>query len=167
LTAELDPILDLVHKCGDITDKALHMVERFAKTWNISGFDALLECRVVSESRLVEILASRTGIVRFRFDQERPEPEMAALTKIPFAEARRLRCIPLRFEENKKTFVCIVSNPLDQNVNKALAELVGCEILMLVAEKSKIDLLLNEVYPTDMQIPLTPGNGVGDAATNR
>lgn len=154
----LDPVIKLAFECGDLTQQTVEMVSRFASTWAVSGYDALLECRVVTEARIVEIISTKGGIERCNLDSDQFNISLDALMKIPFAVARQFRSIPLAFNGSENILTCVIANPLDAEAVKALAAIAKCELKPLIAERTKIDFMLGEAYPIELQIPL-PNRG--------
>ncbi len=147
-------ILTLLNTSGHLSDSNVKMLMNFCKKWNTSGFNAILETRLMSESDLADTLAESLRIDRI-FHLRSLNFEREAYKKVGFKRAKKFVCLPVGFiKSNSKFFEMVVADPTTcDSWLKQLKEEFDCEIRIAIAEKGEILKALDELFPISEQIP--------------
>ena len=99
-------ILKLLNEFGELENEQLESIERFTEKWDASYFQAILETRIVSESRLANCLAEGLKLDRiFSIDGSDFGPQ--AFGFISYKHAKLYEIIPLGLMEDGEYHIVV------------------------------------------------------------
>jgi hypothetical protein len=135
---------DLLVKAGVITDAQLKASLQEQGQWGGKLGDILVRMEFLTEEVLVRALSKQSGIPRADLNGEAPPRE--ALDKIPPDVAEEFGVIPLQIQEDGRTLLVAMSDPLNLMVTDHLRSLTGCKILAHLAGTSAIRNAISRWY---------------------
>ena len=135
---------DLLVKAGVITDAQLKASLQEQGQWGGKLGDILVRMEFLTEEVLVRALSKQSGIPRADLSGEAPPRE--ALGKIPPDVAEEFGVIPLQIQEDGRTLLVAMSDPLNIMVTDHLRSLTGCKILAHLAGTSAIRNAISRWY---------------------
>ncbi len=144
-------VLDVLQSGGALSPYQRSLVESFAATWDIDSFAAVVETRVMDETRLAHTLARCLGIDYVAHLTGMTVPR-EVFSVIPFAVARSRGVLPLGWMEDSRRFWCVVANPLCESCLAAIRQHAGGDVCLSVAELSEIRHAIDRLYPVECQV---------------
>lgn len=147
----MNNLLLCLHREKVITSSSLRSLEKFMKKWNKTAFHAALECNLLTENNMADILSRELKIDRV-YNLNAKMIEFSALDKLPYRFALKYDAIPIRFL-NTDILEVVVANPTDDSLLHELAKVTGYKIASVVSDLKSIRSLMHEVYPLTDQIP--------------
>jgi len=135
-----------------ISEMTLPTLENFRQKWQLSKFHAVLATNIVPEHKLAECLAVHLQldyVQRFAASDFSP----GVFAHIPFADARRCQCLPMRFvDSTAKKLQVVFADPTDAKAIATITGLAGLEIEVSVAALTDIINAVSTFYPVDKQL---------------
>jgi Type II secretion system (T2SS), protein E, N-terminal domain len=135
---------DLLVKAGVITDANLKAALTEQGQWGGKLGDILVRMEFLTEEVLVRALSKQTGIPRA--DLIGDAPAVAVLEKIPPDVAEEFGVIPMQLQEDGRTLLVAMSDPLNIMVTDHLRSLTGCRIVAHIAGTSAIRNAISRWY---------------------
>ena len=135
---------DLLVKAGVITDVQLKASLQEQGQWGGKLGDILVRMEFLTEEVLVRALSKQSGIPRADLNGEAPPRE--ALDKVPPDVAEEFGVIPLQMQEDGRTLLVAMSDPLNIMVTDHLRSLTGCKIVAHLAGTSAIRNAISRWY---------------------
>ena len=135
---------DLLVKAGVITDGNLKAALTEQAQWGGKLGDILVRMEFLTEEVLVRALSKQTGIPRADLSGEPPPTE--ALGKIPPDVAEEFGVVPLQLQEDGRTLLVAMSDPLNIMVIDHMRSLAGCRIVAHLAGTSSIRNAISRWY---------------------
>ena len=135
---------DLLVKAGVITDGNLKAALTEQGQWGGKLGDILVRMEFLTEEVLVRALSKQTGILRADLTGEPPPTEV--LAKIPPDVAEEFGVIPLQLQEDGRTLLVAMSDPLNIMVTDHMRSLTGCRVVAHLAGTSAIRNAISRWY---------------------
>jgi hypothetical protein len=135
---------DLLVKAGVITDAQLKAALQEQGQWGGKLGDILVRMEFLTEEVLVRALSKQSGIPRADLGGQAPPRE--ALDKIPPDVAEEFGVIPLQMQEDGRTLLVAMSDPLNLMVTDHLRSLTGCKVVAHLAGTSAIRNAISRWY---------------------
>jgi hypothetical protein len=126
---------DLLVKAGVIDDDHLKAALAEQAQWGGKLGDILVRMQFLTEDVLVRALAKQTGFQRADLTGE-GVPE--ALEKLPADVAEEFGVVPVGLEDEGRTLVVAMSDPLNIMVSDQLRSVTGCRLVPQIAGTSSI-----------------------------
>lgn len=136
---------------GVLTASNHEMLSRFANRWNLTGFDAILETKILSETKLADEIAEIYGFVRLQALPFEALPE-SLFNAIDYKTARALEVMPLGDILGHQKFFVLLANPTDKNKVGMVRHLIGQDIELGIAERHLVRKMIDRFYPITMQL---------------
>lgn len=143
-------LLQVLIKEGDLSSSHAASVEKFTERWGVSSFVAVLECNLVSEKRLADVISKAMHLGRFN-RENLEEVSLESFEKIPFSLALKWGAFPLGW--SGQSFKVLITDPTDQIVVAGLKDLLKMNVLMVVGERQYVRTLIHGRYPLHLQAP--------------
>lgn len=134
---------DLLVKAGVITDAQLKSALAEQAQWGGKLGDILVRMEFLTEEILVRALSKQTSIPRADLGGDGDE---AALAKVAADVAEELSLVPLALEDDGRTLVIAMSDPLNLMVTDHLRSITGCRIVGQLAGTSAIRSAISRWY---------------------
>jgi hypothetical protein len=146
-----DELLFMLLDRSEISSDAATMVTHFMIRWQVSAYDALIECNIVSEPVLADLIAKYMQLTRIHA-LDAKYFSLSAFEQVPFEKATQLDVFPLGNSNGLGFHSLVVSTPFNHEIVSALElENNNCPKL-LIAEKSMIRRWIEEFYPRSLQL---------------
>jgi len=134
---------DLLVKAGVITDAQLKQALAEQHQWGGKLGDILVRMEFVTEDVLVRALSKQSGIPRADLVGEAPK---SALEKVPPETAEEFGLVPLALQDDGRTLVLAMSDPLNIMVTDHLRSITGCRIVSQIAGATAIRDAISRWY---------------------
>ena len=134
---------DLLVKAGVITDAQLKQALAEQAQWGGKLGDILVRMEFVTEEVLVRALSKQSGIPRADLSGEAPR---AALDKVPPDVAEEFGVVPLALQDDGRTLVVAMSDPLNIMVTDHLRSMTGSRIVAQIAGTQAIRDTISRWY---------------------
>ncbi|GAC1609638.1 MAG: hypothetical protein NVS4B10_25180 [Myxococcales bacterium] len=134
---------DLLVKAGVITDAQLKSALAEQAQWGGKLGDILVRMEFLTEEILVRALSKQTSIPRADLGGE-SAPD--ALAKVPADVAEELSLVPLALQDDDRTLLVAMSDPLNLMVTDHLRSITGCRIVAQLAGTSAIRSAISRWY---------------------
>ena len=134
---------DLLVKAGVITDAQLKQALAEQAQWGGKLGDILVRMEFVTEEVLVRALSKQSGIPRADLSGEAPQ---AALAKVPPDVAEEFGVVPLALQDDGRTLVVAMSDPLNIMVTDHLRSMTGSRIVAQIAGTQAIRDTISRWY---------------------
>jgi hypothetical protein len=134
---------DLLVKAGVITDAQLKAALAEQQQWGGKLGDILVRMEFVTEEVLVRALSKQTGIPRANLAGD-GLPE--SLAKVPAEVAEEFGVIPVGLQDEGRTLVVAMSDPLNLMVTDHLRSVTGCKLVTQIAGTSAIRDAISRWY---------------------
>lgn len=158
----MDEVGSMLRKEGVLTESSFKSIEHFKRKWSLDTFAAVLECSLITEENIADILSKELRLDRI-YHLNESTVELECLKFFPYSLARKFDCVPLRFLGEKKDIVEIaIANPTNTYAARELAATLKREVVLVVAELRKIRSLVELIYPLDEQILELKKSGASD-----
>ena len=144
-------ILDVIRSQSIISESTLALIERYTASWNVSIYDAFLDCHILSETQLATAIASHMNISHILSVTEGEIQKANAFSYLPYDKARALRAIfvtPLG--ESEPYLVC--ADPSIAEL-KEFFESLPFSCRLAISEKTLIAEWIDDFYPIEQQLP--------------
>jgi hypothetical protein len=125
------------------------MLDRFMKEWKLSAFAAIVECRVLSETRLANLIAEEFGY-RFAESVDRSKFEPSTLSSVPYRFAREHSVLALHPDADRVT--CYFADPSDTKIVAKVEKYLGQSAAVIVTPKTDIQMAVSELYSPHLQL---------------
>jgi len=142
----------LARKALSVTNAAL--LQAFMTRWQVAGYDAITETRLLSEARLKMELAEHYSLEPISSLMDLA-PKISGLEFLPFVKACELAALPIGLEDveaNRARLKIAIADPTLDPDGKMLASVTGQDIVLMVGEKSEIMRAVYSVYPPEDQL---------------
>ena len=134
---------DLLVKAGVVTDLQLKAALAEQAQWGGKLGDILVRMEFLTEEILVRALSKQTGIPRVDLSGE---ADQLALSKVPPEVAEEFGLIPMEMQDDGRTLVVAMSDPLNLMVTDHLRSLTNCRIVAQLAGTSAIRNAISRWY---------------------
>lgn len=134
---------DLLVKAGVITDAQLKSALAEQNQWGGKLGDILVRMEFVTEEVLVRALSKQSGIPRADLTGDGPK---AALEKVPPEMAEEFGLVPLALQDDARTLVVAMSDPLNIMVTDHLRSFTGCRVVAQIAGTQAIREAISRWY---------------------
>ncbi|GAC1542139.1 MAG: hypothetical protein NVS2B9_09170 [Myxococcales bacterium] len=134
---------DLLVKAGVITDAQLKSALAEQAQWGGKLGDILVRMEFLTEEILVRALSKQTSIPRADLGGA-GAPD--ALAKVPADVAEELSLVPLALQDDDRTLLVAMSDPLNLMVTDHLRSITGCRIVAQLAGTSAIRSAISRWY---------------------
>jgi hypothetical protein len=134
---------DLLVKAGVITDAQLKSALAEQSQWGGKLGDILVRMEFVTEEVLVRALSKQCGIPRADLTGDGPK---AALEKVPPEMAEEFGLVPLALQDDARTLVVAMSDPLNIMVTDHLRSFTGCRVVAQIAGTQAIREAISRWY---------------------
>jgi hypothetical protein len=134
---------DLLVKAGVITDAQLKSALAEQAQWGGKLGDILVRMEFLTEEILVRALSKQTAIPRADLGGE---SDPGALEKVPAEVAEELNVVPVALQDDGRTLVIAMSDPLNLMVTDHLRSLTGCRIVAHLSGTSAIRSAISRWY---------------------
>tara|TARA_B100000902_G_scaffold288033_1_gene274199 strand:+ start:36 stop:515 length:480 start_codon:yes stop_codon:yes gene_type:complete len=139
----------VLFESGDLSSSTRMMVHEYANKWNVSEYDALLQCHIFSEAELADLIASSTGYDRiYAFSSNMVDEGL--IKNFPFKDAWDSGCMPLR-KDNQEVHSYVMVDPFSL-LNSRFSENLGPVFEKFIVEKSIFYRAILSLYPLEMQL---------------
>lgn len=146
-------ILQLLKKEKKLTDHAIQSLENYMREWNEDGYHSVLDCNLITETEIADILSKELRIDRV-YHLSAQMIEGPALQALPFSKAVEFCSIPIRFlGQNSEKIEIAIADPTNGQVVSDIELLTGKKAVLVVTELKSIKNVIHEVYPIEQQIP--------------
>jgi hypothetical protein len=143
-------ILDVFAERGNLSPTTARMARSYALKWEVSGFDALLDLNIFSESSIANLIGEAFGTDRvFNFMHCPHDPR--SLRLIPFNVARGALCYALGATESAD-FEVVFADPTRKTVTDQVRKALGRDFVLAVSERNDILKAIFERYPLQDQL---------------
>jgi hypothetical protein len=126
---------DLLVKAGVITDSQLKAALAEQAQWGGKLGDILVRMEFLTEEVLVRALSKQTGIPRAELNGQ---GDALALSKVPAEVAEEFGLVPVALQDDGRTLMVAMSDPLNLMVTDHLRSLTQCRIVAQLAGTSAI-----------------------------
>jgi hypothetical protein len=140
---------DLLVKAGVITDAQLKASLAEQQQWGGKLGDILVRMEFVTEEVLVRALSKQTGIPRANLAGD-GLPE--ALAKVPADVAEEFGVIPVGLQDDGRTLIVAMSDPLNLMVTDHLRSVTGCRLVTQISGTSSIRAAISRWYRGEAQL---------------
>jgi hypothetical protein len=134
---------DLLVKAGVITDSQLKASLAEQAQWGGKLGDILVRMEFLTEEILVRALSKQTGIPRAGLNGE---GDALALSKVPAEVAEEFGLVPVALQDDGRTLIVAMSDPLNLMVTDHLRSLTQCRIVAQLAGTSAIRSAISHWY---------------------
>jgi hypothetical protein len=134
---------DLLVKAGVITDSQLKASLAEQAQWGGKLGDILVRMEFLTEEILVRALSKQTGIPRAELNGE---GDALALSKVPAEVAEEFGLVPVALQDEGRTLIVAMSDPLNLMVTDHLRSLTQCRIVAQLAGTSAIRSAISHWY---------------------
>ncbi|HXN55092.1 MAG TPA: hypothetical protein VN874_02395 [Myxococcales bacterium] len=134
---------DLLVKAGVITDAQLKSALAEQAQWGGKLGDILVRMEFLTEEILVRALSKQTAIPRADLAGE---SDPGALEKVPAEVAEELNLVPLALQDDDRTLLVAMTDPLNLMVTDHLRSITGCKIVAQLAGTSAIRSAISRWY---------------------
>jgi hypothetical protein len=134
---------DLLVKAGVITDSQLKASLAEQAQWGGKLGDILVRMEFLTEEVLVRALSKQTGIPRAELNGQ---GDALALAKVPAEVAEEFGLVPVALQDEGRTLIVAMSDPLNLMVTDHLRSLTQCRIVAQLAGTSAIRGAISHWY---------------------
>jgi hypothetical protein len=134
---------DLLVKAGVITDSQLKASLAEQAQWGGKLGDILVRMEFLTEEVLVRALSKQTGIPRAELNGQ---GDALALAKVPAEVAEEFGLVPVALQDEGRTLIVAMSDPLNLMVTDHLRSLTQCRIVAQLAGTSAIRAAISHWY---------------------
>jgi hypothetical protein len=149
----VNDILFYLQKEKVLTESSIASVENYMKKWDEGAFYSVLDCNLITQSEIADILSRELKIDRiYHLTAKMVEPK--ALVKIPFSKSVKYDAIPIRLiNDDEAMLEVVVANPTDEKMLYEIEKITGMKVSPVVTELRSIRSLVHEIYPLKEQVP--------------
>lgn len=141
-------LLDVLVSLSVLDPKKAEEIKELSLKEGRSEEEILKERKLVSEKDLTRAKAKIYNIEYVDLDTIPISPE--AISLLPQATAKKLRCFPVRVDQKSKEFVVAMADPLDLAAIEFLERLTGFTVKPLYADASKVEEFVISKYPESL-----------------
>jgi hypothetical protein len=134
---------DLLVKAGVISDAQLKQALAEQHQWGGKLGDILVRMEFVTEEVLVRALSKQSGIPRADLSGE---GQRGALEKVPPEMAEEFGLVPLSLQDDGRTLLVAMSDPLNIMVTDHLRSMTGCRVVAQIAGTQSIRDAISRWY---------------------
>lgn len=144
-------ILDILKSSGSLSANSSMLILDFAEKWDLSLFEAIVECKVIAREDVAESLSK---VLQLPLFMEFPEASknIDALRRISFKDARNLCALPVSFNAEDRSLLVVIADPTDAVKVKSLQQLSGCKVQLAVSDPQLIRDTIDAWYAASEQI---------------
>ena len=146
-----DDLLYILGAAGELGESSAKALLKFMEKWQVSAFEAVMECQVVAEQKVADILARRLNLPRITVLNPKDIDE-AVLAMVPFHLAAAWGVMPVGFGPSAEEIRVMVADPLNDDVLAKLQHLTQKRIQLLIGERGYVKRSIEDHYPPHMQI---------------
>jgi hypothetical protein len=151
MNKEHPSLLNMLVNRNILDDSLAKTLENYSKTWDVSAFRAVLDCHIMAESALADLLAEELGIGRV-FSIEKDDFSSDAFKHVSYREALAWELVPLGTDDVDR-YAVIMADPTDLKVINELAVRTKKSSSILICERRVLRHAIDEFYPIELQIP--------------
>ena len=149
----MDTLLEILRKKNMLTDSSVRTTLKFMERWSVASFYAVLECHLVTESELADVLSQELKMDRI-YNLSPDMIDKSCLGILDYTSAKEMDVMPMRqMGDGTKSLEVVVANPLDKKMIESLQGVVGLKIKPVVSELRRIREMIYQLYPLESQIP--------------
>ena len=144
-------ILDILNRSGSLSDNSSMLIRDFAEKWELSLFEAIVECKVIAREDVAESLSRVLKLPLF-MDFPAASKNIDALRRISFKDARNLCALPVNFNAENRSLQVVIDDPTDSGKVRSLQQLSGCKVQLAVSDPQLIRDTIDAWYSAPEQI---------------
>lgn len=158
----MDEVGSMLRKEGVLTEASFKSIEHFKRKWSLDTFSSVLECNLITEESIADILSRELRLDRI-YNLTEATIELECLEFFPYELAKKFDCVPIRFLGEKRHSVEVaIANPTDVYAVRELTATLSAKVVLVVAELRKIRNLIETIYPLENQISALKQTGEAD-----
>lgn len=151
----MSQVLDFLKAEGILSEVSLGVLQSYMSRFQKNPFIAVLDCHVLDEAHLADVISKRMAIDRI-YNLQDYRIDFEAFMKIPWSHAVEHNCVAVSYGSGKASLEVVFSDPSNRSVVAKTQALFDCRIVPVVAEASMIRSLVSKCYPIDVQLGLSP-----------
>ena len=144
-------IIDLMSSQSLVSESTRSLIERYMDAWNVSSYDALLDCHILSEKQIASVIASHLNISYILSVTENEVEKANSFSHLNYDKARMLRAILVTPLGESNPFLVVADPSLDGL--KDFFESLPFSCRLAIGEKSMIATWIDDFYPIKQQLP--------------
>lgn len=144
-------IINVISSQGLLSDSILTLIERYMASWNISFYDALLDCHILSEKQLAGKIAGHMNTSYILSVTEAEVKKADGFSYLSYEKAKELRAIFVTPLGESESYL-LVADPTAAGLKEFFDSLpFSCRLA--IGEKSLINTWIDDFYPIEQQLP--------------
>lgn len=146
--------VDALYSRGLVSDDQKVMLAGFCKRWNCSGFEALIETNMISESAFADLASDILRMPRVSEIRNLVfNAESLGLLPFPFARSRAAIIMGATGPAGSQTFRVAIANPWDNQSRLMIEDMLHGEVEWFVGERSDIIEAIDRNFPLGSIVP--------------
>jgi hypothetical protein len=150
----MNQVLDFMIEDGLLSEVTLQIINNYINKFNRSAFNALLECHVIEESDLADVISRKMSIDRL-FDLSEYNVDLATMLLLPWSDAVKYNCFPIGINVENSAIEVVFSNPTVPDIFEAVETIIGNKIIPVVAEEKSVRAEISKRYPIEIQLGIS------------
>jgi hypothetical protein len=150
----MSQVLEFMLNEGLLSDVSMQIIQNYMKKFNRSAFSAVLECHILEEGELADIISRRMSIDRL-FDLSDYNIDFEAMLLLPWTDAVKYNCMPIGFNFEGSAVEVVFSNPTSPDTLTAVEAIIAKKVVPVVAEEKAVRAEISKRYPIEMQLGIS------------
>lgn len=146
-------ILDILKAEDLFSEVSLKVLSGYMHKYQKRAFEAILECHLIEEEVLADLIAKAMGIDRI-YDLNDHPVDPKVVTLIPWRFALRQNCIAISYSGNKDAIEVVFSDPTREGIIEQVESITHKRVIAAIAEESAIRKKISRSYPAAIQLGL-------------
>lgn len=145
-------ILDVMSSQSLVSGSTRSLIERYIASWNVSSYDAFLDCHILSEKQIASAIASHMNISYILSVAENEVEKANGFSYLSYDKARKLMAILVTPLGESNPFLVVADPSLDGL--KEFFESLPFSCRLAIGEKTMIAKWIDDFYPIEHQLPI-------------
>lgn len=151
MSCKTNAVVEVLANKGILHDDIIACIDSFIAKYSLRPLEAVLDCHIVSEQALADLISSELGYQRiYNITKEAFVP--SAFAALSYTEALEWQVLPLGKDKASIAFHVVMMDPTQKNVIAEIEKRVELPVAVSVSEKRRIVQAINEFYPVELQI---------------
>lgn len=150
----MNQVLDFMIEDGLLSEVTFQIINNYIEKFNRSAFNAVLECHVIEESDLADVISRKMSIDRL-FDLSEYNVDLATMLQLPWLVAVKFNCFPIGVNAENDAIEVVFSNPTVPDTLAVVETIIGKKIIPVVAEEKSVRAEISKRYPIEIQLGIS------------
>ncbi|MGE0174061.1 MAG: hypothetical protein AB7T49_14790 [Oligoflexales bacterium] len=151
MSCKTNAVVEVLANKGILHDDIIACLDRFIDKWSVRPIEAVLDCHVISEQALADLLSNELGYQRIH-TITKDSFSSSAFNAVSYTEALDWQVLPFGKDAAGMAYHVVMVDPTQKNVITEIERRVELPVAVAVSEKRRIVQAINEFYPVELQI---------------